>query len=53
MSFKRKNLHPKSTVDSNLPDTVPKIRISNSPSSNKNTAKSLVANSTKKKTTVV
>ena len=41
MSFKRKNLYPKSTVDSNQPGTVPKIRISNSPSSNINTAKSL------------
>ena len=49
MSFKRKNLHPKSTVDSNQPGTVPKIRISSS-LSNMYIAKSLVANSTKKTT---
>ena len=50
MSFKRKNLYPKSIVDSNYPGAVPKIRISNSPSSNINTAKSLIANSMKKTT---
>ena len=50
MSVKQKNLYPKSTVDSNQQGTAPKIRISNSPSSNINTAKSLVANSTKKTT---
>ena len=50
MSFKQKNLYPKLNVDSNQPGTAPKIRISNSLSSNTNTAKSLVANSTKKTT---
>ena len=50
MSFKRKNLYPKLTADSNQPGTAPKIRISNSPSSNINIAKLLVANSTKKTT---
>ena len=43
-----KKFHPTSTVDSNYPGTVPKIRISNSPSSSINTSKSLVANSAKK-----
>ena len=47
-----KKLHQKSTVDSNKPITVPKIRISNSPSSSINTAKSLVANRAKKTTVV-
>ena len=50
MSFKRKNLYPKSTVDSNEQGTLPKIQISDSLSSNINIAKSLVANSTKKTT---
>ena len=50
MPFNRENLYPKSIVDSNQPGTAPKIRISNSPSSNINTAKLLVANSTKKTT---
>ena len=45
-----KKLHPKLITDSNQPGTVPKIRISNNPSSNINTAKSLVANNTKKTT---
>ena len=45
-------LHPESTVDSNYPITIPKIRISNSPSSSINNAKSLVANSAMKTTVV-
>ena len=49
MSFKRKSLYAKSTVDSNYPGTVPKVRIYNSPSSSINTAKSLVADSAKRK----
>ena len=39
-----------STVDSNQPGIASKIRISNSPSSNINATKSLVANSMKKTT---